>query len=68
MSAISKSAAALPGTPKTEAGPDVNVEMPIFNSAGLSWAKARPVLNASAIMAVSVVSRFMLSPVDLSKW
>jgi hypothetical protein len=26
----------LTGTPKTEAGPEVKVEMPIFNSAGLS--------------------------------
>jgi hypothetical protein len=41
--------------------------MPIFNSAGLSWADARPALNASAIMAVSVFSRFMLSPVGLSE-
>jgi hypothetical protein len=42
ISSISSSAAAFPGTPNTEAGPDVNVLMPIFSSAGLSCAVAVP--------------------------
>ena len=46
ISSIQSSAAALPGTPNTEAGPEVKVVMPSFSSAGLvAWEYAWPTVN-----------------------
>ena len=62
ISSISSSAAALPGTPNTEAGPDVNVLMPIFSSAGLSCAVAVPCPIASAAAIAHNVFSLIVSP------
>src|SRR4051812_18311729 len=51
------SAAAFPGTPNTEAGPDRNVVMPILISAGLPCARTGPVSIAAATPAASAVFR-----------
>ena len=60
MSSIQISAAALAGTPKTEAGPEVKVVMPSFSSAGFCCAKAPEAPSASApANSIPRVLRFM---------
>src|SRR5579863_2692989 len=57
MSSAIISAAAFPGTPKTEAGPDRNVVMPILISAGFPCARTEPASNTVATPAASAVFR-----------
>src|SRR5881398_839949 len=45
------SAATLPGTPNTDAGPERKVVMPILSSAGLSWAMAGAIPQHTTSMA-----------------
>jgi hypothetical protein len=52
------SAAALAGTPNTEAGPDRNVAMPILSSFGLSWACAG---NAKSVAAKAAAPDILAS-------
>ena len=59
MSSIKISAAAFAGTPNTDAGPDMKVVIPIFSSAGFSWANADPDANASAPAIFSSFSIFI---------
>ncbi len=66
MSSISISAAALAGTPNTEAAPEVKVVMPIFSSAGLSCAKPAPCTTAIAANRLRSRKRFIVSPGCLS--
>ena len=58
ISSISSSAAALPGTPNTDAAPDVKVVMPIFSSAGFVCAQTHAV---ASVASNSVAKRFIVS-------
>src|SRR4029079_14026162 len=62
------SAAALAGTPKTEAGPDRNVVVPTLISAGLPCARAAPANSpVASVCASAVFKNFMKNPpLDLS--
>ena len=53
MSSAIISAASLPGTPKTEAGPERKVVIAILSSAGLSWAAAGLDSNPASSMPAS---------------
>ena len=53
---IYSSAAALAGTPNTDAGPDKKVVMPTFNSAGLLCASAPVIPSAEIVSAVAAIT------------